>query len=79
MQHQLDVRERLQPPAEARFRPPHALGDRTDSAAVCRVHVQDAIGLAEPERAEHDRFGLVRPGHASSLERAADGNESPLI
>jgi hypothetical protein len=31
--------------------------------------VQNAIGLAEPERAEHDRFCLVRasPGHLAPV------------
>ena len=76
MQHQLDVRERLEPAAEAGLRPPHALGDGADPAAVGRVDVEDAVGLAEPERTEHDRFGSVRPGHPPSLERPADGNDS---
>ena len=79
VQHQLDVRERLEPAAEARLRPPHALRHRADAAAVGGVDVQDAVGLAEPERAEHDRFGSVRPGHLSSLETAADGNDPALF
>ena len=76
VQHQLDVRERLEPAAETGLRPPHALGDGADAAAVGRVDMEDTVGLAEPERAEHDRFGSVRPGHSPSLERPADGNDS---
>ena len=76
VQHQLDVRERLEPRAEARLRPPHALRDRADAAAVGRVDVQDAVGLAEPERAEHDRLRPVRARHPPSLRRGRDGARS---
>ena len=74
VEHQLDVRERLEPAAEARLRAPDALRDRADAATVGGVDVEHAVGLAEPERTEHDRFGSVRPGHPPSLERAPDGN-----
>jgi hypothetical protein len=63
VEHQLDVRERLEPAAEARLRPPHALGDCADAAAVGRVRVQHPVGLAEPERAEDDRFRPVGAAH----------------
>ena len=59
---QLDVRERLEPRAEAGLRLADALRDRADAAAVERVEVEDAIGLAEPERAEDDGLGLVGAG-----------------
>ena len=62
VQHQLDVRERLEPRAEARLRLADALRDRADPAAVGRVDVQDPVGLAEPERAKHDRLGLCTSG-----------------
>ena len=65
VQHQLDVRERLEPAAEARLRPPHALRDGAHAAALGRVDVQHPIGLAEPERAQHDRLRPVRPRHRS--------------
>ncbi len=62
---QLDVRERLEPRAEARLRLADSLRDRADPAAVGRVHVEDAVGLAEAERAEDDRLRLVRATHQS--------------
>ena len=67
VEHELDVRQRLQARAEARRRLADPLGDGADPAALERVEVQDAVGLAEPERPEHDRLGLVRPaGHGRS-------------
>src|SRR5439155_19782763 len=76
VEDRLDVRERLEPRAESRLRPADALRDGADAAAVERVQVEDAVGLAEPERAEHDRLGLVgAAGHArSSLGRGGAGN-----
>ncbi len=52
---QAHAEERLQAPAEAAARAPHALGDRADAPAPGRVEVQDAIGLAVAQRAQHDR------------------------
>ena len=64
VEHQLDVRERLEPPSEARLRLPNALGDGPDPAAVARVEVEHPVGLAEANRPEHDGLGLVgAPGH----------------
>ena len=59
VQHQLDVRERLEPRAEARLRLADALRDRADPAALGGVEVQDPVGLREAHRAEDDRLGLV--------------------
>ena len=59
VQHQLDVAERLEPRTEARLRLAHALGHRSDPPAVERVEVEHAIRLAETERAQHHRLGLV--------------------
>ena len=59
VEHQLDVAERLEAGAEARLRAPDALRDRSDPAALERVQVEDAIGLAEPQRAQDDGLGLV--------------------
>ena len=67
MEHELDVRERLEPCAEVRLRLAHSFGDGADAAAIERVEVEDAVGLAEPERPEHHRFRLVRPAHAASV------------
>ena len=64
MEHQLDVRERLEPGAEPGRRLAHTLRDRTDSTAIECVHVQDAVGFPEADRAEHDRLGLVRASHS---------------
>ena len=62
--HQPHPAERLEPAAEARLHPPHALRDGAHAAAVGRVEVQHAIGLAVADRAQHDRFCLKRAGHA---------------
>ena len=73
MEQQLDVRERLEPRAEARLRLAHALRDRSHAAAVVRVQVQDAIGLAEAERPQHDGLGLRdRDPRGQCRQAAAD-------
>src|SRR5262245_31098452 len=77
MEDELHVRKRLEAAAETRFRLADTLGDRTHPPAVERVEVQDAICLAEPERAEHDRFGRVRPGHQRSLGLGPEIMRSP--
>ena len=70
---ELDVRERLEPAAEAGLRLADALRDGADAAAVGRVEVEDAVGLAEADRAEDDGLGLVgASGHGSSS--LGDGN-----
>src|SRR5712692_10417487 len=71
MEEQLDVAERLEPPAEPRLRAPDALRDRPDPAAVGRVQVQDSVGLRVAQRPEHYGFGLARSPHGSSLVPAA--------
>src|SRR5437773_5421811 len=80
IQHQLDVRERFEPRAEPGLRLADSLRDGTDASAVEGVDVQDAIGFAEPERAQHDRLGLVRAsGHGSaSLVPAVEGTFAGL-
>src|SRR5207244_5268376 len=57
---QLDAQaeERLEPAAEAAARAPDALRDRADAPASGRIQVQDAIGLAVADRAQHDRLRL---------------------
>ena len=73
VEHQLDVRERLEARPEARLRLADALRDRADPPAVGRVEVEDPVGLGEAHRPEHDRLGLVgAPGHCSQ-SRAAFG------
>ena len=67
------MRQRLEPCAEARLRLADALRHRAYATAIERVHVEHAIGLAEPERAQHDRLGLVAAGHGSSLGRTPVG------
>ena len=80
VEHQLDVRERLEPRAEARLRLAHALRDRTDPTALGRVQVEDAIGLAEAKRPQHDRLRLVRPPHAASVgRRGVDTSASRVV
>ncbi len=69
VEQELDVAERLEPGAESGRRSPHSLGERTDTPAGQRVQVEHPVGLAEPQRAQNDRFGLVRAGrHAASVE-----------
>ena len=79
VEHQLDVAERLEPGAEARLRLADALGDRADPAAIERVEVEHTVGLAEAERAQHDRLGLVgAAGHRAKC-RSGTGRESPDV
>ena len=73
VEDELDVGERLQAGTEARLRLADALRDRADASPLVRVDVQDAVGLAEPEGAEHDRFGRGRAGHGSSVRVAMAG------
>ena len=49
-------------------RPPRALGDRGDPAAVGRVQVEDPVGLAIADRAQHDRLGFQGCGQAILFE-----------
>ena len=63
MEHELDVRERLEPAAEAGRRLADTLRNGSDAAALERVQVEDAVGLAEADRPEHDGLGLVRAAH----------------
>ena len=63
VQVELQAEERLQPPPEAAARAAHALGDRTHTPEPGRVDVQDAVGLAVAQRAQHDRLRLDRSGH----------------
>ena len=65
MEHELDVRERLEPRAEAGLRLADPFGDGAYAPAVVRVEVEDAVGLAEPKRPQHDRLRLVGPPHAA--------------
>ena len=73
VEHQLDVRERLEPRAEARLRLSHALRHRADAAALGRVQMEHAVGLAEAERPQHDGLGLVRAAHAGSGAQCRPG------
>ena len=73
VQDELDVGERLQAGAEPRLRLANALRDRADTPPLVRVEVQDAVGLAEPERAEDDGFGRGRASHGSSVRVAMAG------
>jgi hypothetical protein len=77
MQLEGDVRQGLEPAAEARLRLPDSFRDGADPAALLRVQVDDPVGLAEAERAEDDRFGRVRTRHVSSLERPPAGTFAP--
>ena len=77
VEQELDVRERLQPPAEARLRLPDALRDGADAAPVGRVEVEHAVGLAEADRAEHDGLGRVgAAGHVRASLGCGNGSRA---
>ena len=75
MEDELDMRQQLEPPTEARHRLPHPLRHRADAPVRARVEVENAVGLADPDRAENDRLRAVCPsGHVRlSLGVAYDG------
>ena len=62
VEDQVEPKERLQPPAEARARLAHALGDRPDPPPRGAVEVQDPIRLAVADAAQDDRLGLELAG-----------------
>ena len=64
VEHHMQAEIRLEPTAEAAARAPHALRDRADASAMRRVEMQDPVGLAVAHRAQDDRLGLDRAGHA---------------
>ena len=66
VEHEVEAEERLQAAAEARLGAPHALGDGAQPPAMRGIEVQDAVGLAVADRAQHDRLGLQRAGHRMS-------------
>ncbi len=63
VQHNPHMEERLEPGPEAASRTPHALCDRADPAAIGGVQMDDPIGLAVADRAQHNRLRLQRAGH----------------
>src|SRR5262249_55710324 len=67
VEQDLDVAGGPDPAAEAGLRAPDALRDRSPPPAVGRVQMEDAVRLRIAERPEHDRLGLVRASHDSSL------------
>ena len=67
MEHELDVGERLQARTETRLRLAHSFGDRADPPLLGRIHVEDAVCFAEPERAQDDRLSLDRASHRASV------------
>src|SRR5581483_3512627 len=80
VQLELDVREGLEAPPEARGRLAHALRDGAEAAALGRVEVEHAVGLAEADRPQDDRFGRIGArGHArTSLRTGTDSALSAL-
>ena len=79
MEQQLDVAQRLQPCAEARFRPTDAFRDGPDTTSIECVEVEHAVRFAEPEGAEDDSLRLVGPpGHLAVKCRDRTGRESPV-
>ena len=60
VQLKINVRERLEAPAEPAARSPHALGDCPDASAHRRVDMQDPVGFAVAQRPQHHRFCAER-------------------
>jgi hypothetical protein len=54
VQHQVDVRERLEPGPEPRFGPADALGHGPDPPAAAAKDGNDPICLAQLLRPQHD-------------------------
>src|SRR6185295_2650601 len=81
VKRQLDEAERLEPPPETRAGLTDALGHGPHATPGERVQMEDAIRLAEAERAEHNRVRPIGPrGHRPSLEgplRGAPGALKP--
>ena len=74
VQMHVDAAERLEPPAEARPGPSRPFRDGADPPPVLREEVEDAVGLAEPERAQDDGLSPIRPRpHAASVEMSEVG------
>ena len=67
VQDEVEPEERLEPPAEARARLAHALGDRAQAAARRGIQMEDAVRFAVAERAQDDSFGLYRSGYRTIL------------
>ena len=67
VQDQPDLQEGLEPGAEAAAGATRTLGDRAQPPVIGRVQVEDPIGLAVADRAQHDRLGLQGPGRPAPL------------
>ena len=63
VEHEVEPEERLEAPAEARLGAPHALRDRAHPPAIRGIEVQDPVGLAVADAAQHDRLRLQGAGH----------------
>ena len=72
-EHDVQLRERLEAAAEARRRPPDALGDRLELAVLGGDQRQDAVRLAEVEPRQDDGIGDVAAGDGHRL----DGSTGP--
>src|SRR5215208_428625 len=63
VKHEVQPEERLEAAAEARLRPPHALGDRAHPSALGGIEVEDAVRLPVADAAQHDGLRLQGAGH----------------
>jgi hypothetical protein len=84
--HEGNVRERLQPGAEPRGRLPDALGHGSDLARALGHDRDDLVGLAQLDRAQHDALFLVEgharivaPGSCRSRERTLRSREDNTV
>jgi glutaredoxin 3 len=79
VEEDLNVAEGLEPGAETRSRLPDSLRYGADTAAGERVDVEDAVGLAEAERPQHDGLGGRRPSHEASVEAGLVGKRHGVM
>ena len=73
VEHELDMGEGLQARTEPRLGLADALGDCSHASPVLGIDVQDAVGFAEPERAQDDCLGRGRASHGSSVRVVVAG------
>ena len=78
VQHDLDVKERLEPGAEPAAGAPDTLRDRPQAPMMGRVQMQDSVRLAIADRAKHDCFGFQQAGQ-NALERPSWRAEFPEV
>src|SRR5207245_7030247 len=73
VEQQRHVHRGLEPGTEAALRLAHTFGDGAHLAAALGDERDDPIGLAEPDRAQHDALVAVEAHAATRRSRRSDG------